>query len=143
MAQALRVLHLEDDEDDAELIQAVLRGDGIDCVVSLARSREEYVAALEPCLFDLILLDYSIPGYDGWSALRLAREKCPGVPIIFVSGVLGPGSGKQASSETSADYVQKNNLKHLAPAVREILENTKKNRVDFAGHGPVISTAHT
>ncbi|MCA1729876.1 MAG: hypothetical protein LC751_10870 [Actinobacteria bacterium] len=70
----LRILYLEDDPLDAELIQAALADGGIECEVSWVRARTDFTAALEGGEFDLILADYSLPDFDGLSALEVARE---------------------------------------------------------------------
>src|SRR5437867_8635235 len=73
----LRILHLEDDSNDAELIQAALESEGLAVAIHRVDTREEFTAALTGPPFDLILSDYALPGFDGLSALRLARETVP------------------------------------------------------------------
>src|SRR4249920_223248 len=89
MNEALRILHLEDDPKDAELVKGVLESGGIPSRVTRVETREQFVAALERDAFDLILADFSLPSFDGLSALKLAVERRPDVPFIFVSGTLG------------------------------------------------------
>ena len=89
MKSPLRVLHLEDNPGDAELIQAVLEGEGAICDVTRVETQAEFVASLDEGGFDLILADYTLPSFDGLSALQIALEKSPDVPFIFVSGTLG------------------------------------------------------
>lgn len=84
----LRILHVEDDPVDAELVAAALESDGLVCHVHRARSRTEFISALhEP--FDLILSDYSLPGFDGISAQQIAAARRPDLPFVFVSGTMG------------------------------------------------------
>src|SRR5258705_1334586 len=85
----VRILHLEDDPNDAELIRAALEGDRILVAVEHVTSREEFTAAVERGEVDLILSDYSLPGFDGAAALHIVLEKRPDVPFIIVSGQLG------------------------------------------------------
>ncbi len=89
MKSPLRVLHLEDNPNDAELIQAALQSEGIVSHVVRVETRADFLASLEQGGFDIILADYTLPSFDGLSALSIAMEKCPDVPFIFVSGTLG------------------------------------------------------
>src|SRR5689334_774244 len=89
MKSSLRILHLEDDAKDAELIQALLETEEILCHVTRVDTQAEFVASLEHGGFDLILADHTLPSFDGLSALKITLEKCPDVPFIFVSGTLG------------------------------------------------------
>ena len=89
----LRILSLEDDPNDAELIQERLQSEGIACELSRVDTQEAFLGALEQGGvdrgIDLILADYTLPSFDGLSALKLAKQVRPGVPFIFVSGTLG------------------------------------------------------
>src|SRR5438093_35957 len=85
----LRIAHLEDNPNDAELVCALLKSEGFAPAVSHAETCQTFTALLEHQVFDLILSDYSMPGFDGKTALRLARKICPKTPFIFVSGTLG------------------------------------------------------
>ena len=88
MNSPLRMLYLEDDPKDADLVQAMLQAGGFACDVTRVETRVDFCAALEQSGFDLILADYTLPSFDGISALRIAVEKRPEVPFIFVSGTL-------------------------------------------------------
>jgi CheY-like chemotaxis protein len=85
----LRILHLEDNPGDAEFIQATLESEGVVSLVTRVDTQAEFVASLEHGGFDIILADYTLPSFDGLSALSIARDECPDVPFIFVSGTLG------------------------------------------------------
>jgi CheY-like chemotaxis protein len=89
MPHLLRILSIEDDPKDAELIQDLLETGDIACEVTRVDTQAALVASLEQGGIDLILADYSLPSFDGISALRLAMKACPDVPFIFVSGTLG------------------------------------------------------
>ena len=86
--QPLRVLHLEDNARDAELVRDLLEAGGVVCDITRVQTREEFVASLQNG-FDVILADYSLPSFDGMSALKIAALRSPDVPFIFVSGALG------------------------------------------------------
>ena len=89
MKTPLRILHLEDNPVDADLIHATLSAEGVACDAVRVETRSQFVDAVEGCAFDLILADYNLPSFDGISALVIAQEKCPEVPFIFVTGSLG------------------------------------------------------
>ena len=89
MKSPLRILYLEDDPQDAELVQAMLEAEGVVCLVTRVETRADFLASLEQDGFDLILADYSLPSFDGISALKLAVDSRPELPFIFVSGKMG------------------------------------------------------
>src|SRR4029077_18537579 len=89
MKPLLHILYLEDNPRDAELVQETLAVDGISCDVTRVETEADFNASLEQGGFDLILADYTLPSFDGLSALRIARQNWPLVPFIFVSGTLG------------------------------------------------------
>jgi PAS domain S-box-containing protein len=121
MPDALRILSLEDDPADTELIQATLDGEGIACDVTRVESRPAFLACLEEGGIDLILADYTLPSFDGLSALRLAAEIRPDIPFIFVSGTLGEDVAIEALKIGATDYVLKTRLSRLVPSVRRAL----------------------
>jgi CheY-like chemotaxis protein len=85
MDPPLRVLHLEDDVRDTELLQATLEAKGVPSELTRVETEHDFVAALKHGKLDLILADYTLPSFDGLSAMRLAREYAPDVPFLFVS----------------------------------------------------------
>jgi PAS domain S-box-containing protein len=122
MKTPLRILHLEDDPQDTELVNATLREAGLSCEISLADSREAYLAKIDHGGFDVILADYSLPSFDGLSALRMAREKCPATPFILVSGALGEEAAIECLKLGATDYVPKQYLARLAPCIKRALQ---------------------
>lgn len=131
-----RILNLEDDPLDAELVQAALEEGDVECEVVVVQTREEFVAALEEDDFDLVLADYSLPGFDGMTALEISREKLANVPFIFVSGTIGEEFAIEAVKSGATDYVLKQRLSRLAPAVhravREAEERAARQRAEQA-----------
>jgi signal transduction histidine kinase/CheY-like chemotaxis protein len=121
MNDTLRVLHLEDDHNDAELVRLALRTPGLKTDISVARNAAQFEAAMELGKFDLVLSDSSIPGFDGLAALRRVREKDRGLPFIFVSGYGEPGRAERLKAAGATDYVPKNRLAELHSAVRRAL----------------------
>jgi signal transduction histidine kinase len=121
MKSPLHILHLEDDPNDAALVQATLEGDGITCATTCVSSRDDFVAALEQGGIDLILSDFTLPAFDGLSALKIAHAGRPDLPVIMVSGTLGEERAVDSLKNGATDYVLKERLTRLAPAVRRAM----------------------
>ncbi|MGC2061425.1 MAG: response regulator [Thermodesulfovibrionales bacterium] len=130
MNQKLYILNLEDNKHDTELIQATLEEEGIACDITRVETEAEFVAALDKAGFDLLLIDYNLPSFDGMSALAIAKGKCPKIPFIFVSGSIGEDMAIEALKNGATDYVLKNRLTRLAPAVRRALKE-KEDRSEW------------
>ena len=117
----LRIVHLEDNLLDRELVRQALADDTIATDFAYAASKADYTAALERGNFDLILSDFSMPGYDGHAALAFAQKQCPEVPFLLVSGTIGEERAIETLKSGATDYVLKDRLERLAPAVRRAL----------------------
>jgi PAS domain S-box-containing protein len=126
MTSPLRILLLEDDSRDAELIQELLEADYFVCEVTRAQTRAEFVAGLENAGIDLILADYKLPSFDGLSALKLALDARADLPFIFVSGSLGEEVAIEAVKIGATDYVVKSRLSRLVPSVQRALRETRE-----------------
>jgi signal transduction histidine kinase/DNA-binding NarL/FixJ family response regulator len=127
MRQPLRVLSIEDEPKDADLIKNLLETGGIVCDITRVENQADFLACLNKGGIDLILADYSLPSFDGISALKLAIKGCPDVPFIFVSGTLGEEVAIEALKIGATDYVLKTSLSRLAPSVeRALREGTQK-----------------
>src|SRR5215217_1370827 len=133
---ALRILDLEDDPVDTELLEANLMAGGISCEMVRVQTRADFEAALVNGDFDLVLSDYSLPSFDGLSALELAKEIRPEVPFILVSGAIGEERAIEALKSGATDYVLKQRLERLVPAVRravrEAEERNERKRAEEA-----------
>ncbi|MGH8562814.1 MAG: putative bifunctional diguanylate cyclase/phosphodiesterase [Gammaproteobacteria bacterium] len=117
----VRVLYLEDSETDAALVEALLLEGGIACSLTRVETAEAFGAALVEGGFHIILSDHTLPSYDSLSALACARERCPEVPFIFVSGTLGEEAAIESLKAGATDYVLKQRLSRLVPAVERAL----------------------
>src|ERR1700692_1568481 len=127
MRNPLRILSIEDDPKDAELIQDLLATAGIVCEVTRVDTEAALLASVEQGGIDLILADYSLPSFDGISALKVALKACPDVPFIFVSGTLGEEVAIEALKIGATDYILKTRVSRLVPAVQRALrEATQK-----------------
>jgi signal transduction histidine kinase/CheY-like chemotaxis protein len=130
MKSPLRILYLEDDPRDAELVQETLASDGIECHVTRVETELDFTASLELGGFDLILADYTLPSFDGLSALKIAQQKWPHLPLIFVSGTLGEEVAIEALKIGATDYVFKTRLSRIAPSVQRALREAEE-RIDL------------
>ena len=124
----LSILLLEDSILDAELIQTHLIDGKIKCYLTRVETRLDFLAAIEKKSFDLILADYSLPSFDGISALEIAQAKCPDVPFIFVSATLGEELAVEMLKSGATDYVVKERLGRLVPAVKRALREAQERR---------------
>src|SRR5215472_2501047 len=136
MKSFLRILCLEDDPRDAQLIREVLATGSITCEAKRVETEADFVATLEQAAFDLILADYTLPSFDGLSALKIARQRWPLIPFIFVSGTLDEEVAIEALKVGATDYVFKTRLASIVPSVRRALreqqERTELERAEKA-----------
>ncbi len=124
----LLVLHLEDSLPDRELVGATLKKEGLPCEIVYVKGREAFEAALASKKFDLIISDFSLPGYDGIEALRTAQTTQPEVPFIFVSGTIGEERAVESLKSGATDYVIKDRLDRLGAVVcRALREASERN----------------
>jgi PAS domain S-box-containing protein len=121
----LRILLLEDDTRDAGLIQDVLEADNFACDVIRTQTRAEFLAALDDDAIDLILADYTLPSFDGLSALMLASSARSDLPFIFVSGTLGDEVAVEALKVGATDYILKTGMSRLVPSVQRALREAR------------------
>jgi PAS domain S-box-containing protein len=117
----LRVLYLEDDPADAQIVEATLEAEGVVCEVIRADTYADFSTLLREGGFDLILADYTLPLFDGISALKIVREVNSEIPFIFVSGTLGEEMAIEALKLGATDYVFKTRLSRIALSVRRAL----------------------
>jgi signal transduction histidine kinase len=134
MRHPLRIVSVEDDPKDAGLIQDLLETEGIVCEITRVDTQASLLDLLQQAGVDLILADYSLPSFDGISALKLANKVCPEVPFIFVSGTLGEEVAIEALKLGATDYVLKTSLSRLVPSVqralREATQKAERNRAE-------------
>ncbi len=142
MNSSLRILHLEDDRNDAELVQAALEEGGIACHVTRVETRADFLAALENSVFDLVLADYTLPSFDGLSALAIVEEKYPEIPFIFISGVMGEELAIETIKDGATDYVLKKRLSRIVPVVNRALEEVRTRTECRKAEGALESLRH-
>jgi PAS domain S-box-containing protein len=123
-SRPLRILHIEDDLHDRELAAATLAADGITHEMVYADSKATFETALLTGTFDVILADYSLPGFDGLTALGIAKRCAPRTPFVFLSGTLGEELAIEILKEGATDYVLKPRIARLSAAVRRAIRET-------------------
>lgn len=134
---SFRLLHLEDSEPDHALALAYLQRSGIRVHARRIETRAEFQAALHQH-WDVVLSDYHLPGFTGIDALQVLREHAAAegqgahVPFILVSGQIGEDTAVEAMRNGASDYLLKNNLARLAPAVEHAIEAARTHRARVA-----------
>jgi PAS domain S-box-containing protein len=136
MDKELRILILEDVPTDAELMEQELHKAGMAFISKRVETREDFFEAIKDSAPDLILADCFLPSFDGLSALAIAQEQCPDVPFIFVTGAIGEDFAIETFKRGGTDYVLKQRLPRLVPAVsralREAEERVQRKRTEEA-----------
>ena len=126
--KAIRTLLLEDVDTDAQLVRHTLQREGLTGLVERVQTREAFAEALRTFAPDIILADYSLPAFDGLTALEMAQEQLPDVPVVFVSGAIGEQRAIETLKQGATDYVLKDKLSRLGPAVRRALREAEERR---------------
>jgi len=124
----LRILYLEDDPVDAEVLRVTLESEGLPCAVTRVDEEREFRMSIGHGDFDLVLADYTLPDFDGISALRITREARPEIPFIFVSGTLGEERAIEALKTGATDYVLKARLARIVPSVQRALREAQERK---------------
>jgi len=131
---ALRVLHLEDSEPDHQLMLAHLQRAGLQVQARCVATEGEFLAALEQD-WDVIVSDYNLPGFSGLVALDLLKASGRDIPFVLVSGEIGEDTAVEAMRNGASDYLLKNNLARLAPALLHVVEATRTRRAHQRAQG--------
>jgi diguanylate cyclase (GGDEF)-like protein len=128
METPLRILLLEDVPNDAELERLTLKSARIACETRCVATRADFLDQLDTFDPDLVLSDFTLPGFDGLSALELARDRQPDLPFIFVSGTIGEERAVEALKRGATDYVVKTNLARLPAVVVRAMREADERR---------------
>lgn len=126
MKPLIRILHLEDNKNDAELVKETLLMKEINCEIIHVDNEKEFIENLENNAFDVILADYNLPSFDGFTALALSKKLAPDIPFIFISGVLGEELAIETLKRGATDYVIKSRLERLVPSVERALREQEE-----------------
>src|ERR1043166_457531 len=128
MNQPLQVILVEDSENDAALLEIELQRAGYDPVCQRVETREAMISALARQKWDLVISDYVMPHFDGLAALALVKKKGLDLPFIIVSGHITEATAVGAMKAGAHDYVMKDNLTRLGPAVERELRDAEVRR---------------
>jgi PAS domain S-box-containing protein len=128
MKKEIQILIVEDMPADVVLINRELRKGGLAFRVQLATTEKEFMRVVRSGVPDLILSDHDLPSFDGFSALALAQKHCPDVPFLFVTGSMGEEVAIESLKNGATDYVLKNRLDTLTPAVMRALRLVDERR---------------
>ncbi len=128
MDREIRILQLEDEPNDAELVVAHLEGKGLRFSRLLADRRESFEAALREGGWDVVLSDYKLPDFDGMAALGMVRALSEDLPFIFLSGTMGEDLAVESLKAGANDYIMKENLSRLIPAILRAVEESGQKR---------------
>jgi diguanylate cyclase (GGDEF)-like protein/PAS domain S-box-containing protein len=121
----IKVLMVEDRADDVDILLREMRSRGLTVIEQRVDTGPAFEAALGSFEPDLILSDYTLPGFDGIAALEIAQSKRPDTPFIFVSGTIGEERAIQALKQGAVDYVLKDNRGRLVPAIERALREAE------------------
>lgn len=124
----MKILHLEDSANDAELVRELIREEWPDCEIACVATRFAFIGELHRMQPDLILSDFSMPGLNGLEALKLAKEHAPDTPLIFLSGTIGEDRAIEAVKAGAEDYLLKDGMKRLATAISRALREAEGRR---------------
>jgi len=123
--EALRILFVEDIPVDVELAERVLKRGGLDLISMRVDTKEAFLAALSDFVPDIVISDYSMPAFDGMSALNLAMELDPSLPFIILTGATNEDTAVECIKAGATDYVIKEHMTRLPFAVKEAIEQRK------------------
>jgi DNA-binding NtrC family response regulator len=131
MDRILRILILEDCATDADLIEYELQEASIDFIARRVITEKDYTCALKEFTPDLILSDYDLPQYNGSLALAEAKARCADVPFILVTGVMEEDLAAEILTKGAQDFVAKNQLHKLVPAVRKACAHKERKEANW------------
>lgn len=140
MTGDLRILLLEDNQPDAELAIRALKSAGFATSVMRVETRIEFEGGLKSFEPRLIISDFSLPGFDGLTALGIAMSIAPGIPFIFLSGTIGEERAVEAMRRGATDYVLKDRIERLVPVVRRALEEAEQRRARLEAEKELAAT---
>jgi signal transduction histidine kinase len=128
MVSELKILILEDNLNDADLLHRELKKSGLNFTSRVVKVREEYENALENFAPDIILSDYSLPAFDAMTAFHIKQEKYPYIPFIIVSGIIGEENAVDLIKIGVTDYTPKDKLFTLSPKINRALNDSEERK---------------
>lgn len=127
-SKAVRILHLEDTQSDRLFVRETLISENFVSEIETVSSRVAFEKALQSSSYDLIISDYSLPSFDGVTALGIARKLCPDIPFIFFSGTIGEELAVEGLRGGAVDYVLKQRPARLVPAIRRAIKDAAERQ---------------
>jgi PAS domain S-box-containing protein len=140
MKNILNILYLEDDRLDIELVLETLNREGIGCRLISVDKAKDFTAVLMDSSIDLILADYSLPSFNGISAFEIAQKLHPEIPFIFVSGKIGEDLAAETIKRGASDYILKQHLNYLVPALRRALREAQERQKRMAAEDALLKS---
>jgi len=122
---SLHILHIEDDRLDAELIHQMLSRSDLDCRITLAMTRKQYLDALDKGDVDVVLSDNRGYDFDGLEVLRAVQHHHPGIPFLFLSGSYEGKDLGMLKAQGAAECLLKSDLEGIAPAIQRVLRASR------------------
>lgn len=126
MKEKTEVLYLEDNLLDEELVRGMLLRECSNCNITSVNTKKEFTNKLKETKFDIILADYNLQGFNGFTALKIALKINSNIPFIFVTGQMSEDMAKEAIKAGARDYVFKNQLSSLIPAFKKVLKEVNE-----------------
>jgi signal transduction histidine kinase len=130
MNKPLSIIHVEDTPDDSDVVRRLLEKEWGECDFLRVETLQQFKEAVQKTPIDIILSDYRLPGFTGIEALEIARTLKPYIPFIFISGMMGEEKAIESLRNGATDYVLKDRLKHLVPAVSRALSEAKEHSLN-------------
>ena len=137
----IQILHLEDSPFDAAFILDQLEDGELACAVTHAMNKADFEAAVLSRRFDIMLCDFHVPGYSGFDALEFAKAHQPEVPVIILSGALDDEQAVQSLKHGATDYILKERLARLVPAIRRALDEADDQIIKAAAENRIREQA--
>ena len=131
MKEKINVLLIEDSEDDAVLINRELKNAGFKLNINRVETADAMKKAMEETDWDIVISDYVLPEFGGKEALKILRDSDADIPFIVVSGKIGEDTAVEAMKTGADDYIMKDNLKKLVPAVKRELQDYETKREEI------------
>jgi two-component system cell cycle sensor histidine kinase/response regulator CckA len=125
----VKILHIEDNAEDAELVAALLGTEWPNCEIRVTSNRVDLMQRLDSDSYDLVLSDFSLGSFTGLDALAIVKEKAPSTPFIFLSGTIGEDKAIEAVRAGAHDYVIKDRMKRLVTAIHRAMRDSMERRV--------------
>jgi DNA-binding NarL/FixJ family response regulator len=116
----VKIVHIEDDELDAELVRVALNAASVDCEIVRVATRDQFLAEMLKQQPDVVLSDSNLPGFDSSHALAFVRSLHPAIPFIYVTGNLSPRARQTAMDQGAAAFINKDDLRELISALRNV-----------------------